>query len=65
MLHNECSALDASIKKLERSQFTKLKLYLKALQKKKKKANTSKRNRWCEIIKIRAKINHLESKKTT
>jgi hypothetical protein len=54
-------ALSASKKKLERAYISGLTAYLKVLEQ--KEANTSKRNRQQEIIKLRAKINHIETKK--
>jgi hypothetical protein len=53
-------ALSVSMKKLE-SYISNSKIYLKALG---KKASTQKRRRRKEILKVRAEINHLETKKT-
>jgi hypothetical protein len=44
-------ALKAFIKKLERSQTSNVKTHLKALEQ--KEANTPKRGRWHEIIKLK------------
>jgi hypothetical protein len=52
--------MSAYIKRTERSQINDLMLYLKLLEKQEKaKPKTSRR----EIIKIRAKINEIETKK--
>jgi hypothetical protein len=59
LLRGKFIALSALIK---RSQTSKLNAYLKAL--KQKEANTPKRSRWWEIIKFRAEINKLETKRT-
>ena len=55
-------ALRASIKKLEKACTTSLTAYLKVLEQ--KEANSPKRNRWQEIIKLRAEINQVETKRT-
>jgi hypothetical protein len=55
-------ALSASKKKLERAYTSSLTVYLKALEQ--KEANTPKRSRWQEIIKLRAEINQIETKRT-
>jgi hypothetical protein len=55
-------ALSAFMKKLERSYTSNLTAHLKAL--KQKEANIPKRNRWQEIIKLRAEINLLETMRT-
>ena len=62
VLRGKFIALSASIKKLESSHISNLKVHLKALEGK-KEANTSKRSRRQETIKIRAEINQLETKK--
>jgi hypothetical protein len=48
---------------LEKAFTSSLSVHLKALEQ--KEANTPKRSRWQEIIKLRAKINQVERKKTT
>ena len=50
------------IRKLERALTSNLTAHLKAL--KQKEANTPKRSRWREIIKVKAEINQLETKRT-
>jgi hypothetical protein len=50
-------------KKLERAYTSSLTTHLKALEQ--KEANTLKRSRWKEIIKLRDKINQIETKRTT
>ena len=55
-------ALSASKKKLERAYTSSLTAHLKALEQ--KEANTPKRSRWQEIIKLRAEINQVETKRT-
>jgi hypothetical protein len=68
MGHNESStkrkliALSASKKKLERDYTSNLTGHMKALEQ--KEANTFKRSRWQEIIKLRAEINKIERKRT-
>jgi hypothetical protein len=54
--------LSASKKKLERAYNTSLTAHLKALEQ--KEANIPKRSRWQEIIKLRAEINQVETKRT-
>ena len=54
-------ALSASKKKLKRAYTSSLTAHLKALE---QKANTPKRSRWQEIIKLRAEINQVEAKRT-
>jgi hypothetical protein len=54
------SALSAFKKKLERAYTTSLTAHLKALEQ--KEANTPKRSRQQEIIKLRAEINQVETK---
>ena len=56
------SSLSASKKKLERAYSSSLALHLKALEQ--KDANTTKRSRRQEIIKLRAEINQVETKST-
>jgi ribosomal protein L34E len=55
-------ALSASKKKLERAYTSSLTAHLKAL--KQKEANSPKRSRQQEIIKLRAEINQVETKRT-
>ena len=55
-------ALCASQKKVERAYTSSLTAHLKALEQ--KEANTPKRSRWQEIIKLRAEINQVETKRT-
>jgi hypothetical protein len=52
-----------SPKKLERAYTSSLTAHLKALEQ--KEANSPKRNRKQEIIKLRAEINQMETKRTT
>ena len=69
MAHNESSdnrkliALSASKKTLERAYTSNLTAHLKALEQ--KEANTPKRRRRQEIIKLRAEINQVETTTTT
>ena len=70
MGHNESSptlrgkliALSTSKKKLERAQTSSLTTQLKALEQ--KEANSPKRSRQQEIIKLRSKINQVETRRT-
>jgi hypothetical protein len=55
-------ALSASKEKLEKVYTSSLTAHLKALEQ--KEANTPKRSRWQEIIKLWAKINQAETKRT-
>jgi Rps23 Pro-64 3,4-dihydroxylase Tpa1-like proline 4-hydroxylase len=55
-------ALSASKKKRERAHTSRLTTHLKALEK--KEANSPKRSRWQEIIKLRGEINQVESRRT-
>ena len=55
-------ALSASKKKLKKTYTSSLTAHLKALEQ--KEANTPKRSRWQEIIKLRAEINQIETKRT-
>jgi hypothetical protein len=55
-------ALSAPTKKLERAYTSSLTAPLKALEQ--KEANTPKRSRQQEIIKLRAKINQVKTKRT-
>jgi hypothetical protein len=52
--------LSASKKKLEKAHTSSLTTHLKALEK--KEANSSKRSRLQEIIKLRGKINQVETR---
>jgi hypothetical protein len=52
--------LSASKKKLERAHASRLTTHLKALGQ--KEANSPKRSRWQEIIKLRGKINQVETR---
>jgi hypothetical protein len=56
-------ALSASKKKLERAYTNSMIAHLKALEQ--KEANTPKRSRLQEIIKLRAGISQIETKRTT
>jgi superfamily II RNA helicase len=60
-LRGKLIALSPSKKKLERAFTGSLTAHLKALEK--KKANSHKRSRRQEIIKLRADINQVESKR--
>jgi hypothetical protein len=62
VLRGKLIAVSASKKKLERAYTISLKAHLEALEL--KEANSPKRSRWQEIIKLRAKINQVETKKT-
>jgi hypothetical protein len=55
-------ALSAFKKKLERAHTSSLTKHLKALEQ--KEANSPKRSRWQEIIKLRGKINQVETRKS-
>jgi hypothetical protein len=61
VLKGKLIALSASKKKLERAHTTSLTANLKALEQ--KEANTPKRSRQQEIIKLRAETNQVETKK--
>jgi hypothetical protein len=61
-LRGKIIALSASKKKLERAHTSRLTTHLKALEQ--KKANSPKRGRLQEIIKLRAEINQVETKST-
>jgi hypothetical protein len=54
VLKGKLIALSASKKKLERAHTSRLTAHLEALEL--KKANSPKRSRWQEIIKLRAQI---------
>jgi hypothetical protein len=55
-------ALSASKKKLERAHSSSLATHLKPLEQ--KEANSPMRSRWQEIIKLRGKINKVETRRT-
>ena len=61
-LRGKLIALSASKKKLERAYTSRLTAHLEALDL--KEANSPKRSRWQEIIKPRAEINQVETKRT-
>jgi hypothetical protein len=61
-LRGKLIALTASKKKLERAYTSSLTAHLKALEQ--KEANSPKRSRRQEIIKLRAEINQVETKRT-
>ena len=61
-LRGNLIALSASKKKLERAYTSSLTAHLKALEQ--KEANSPKRSRQQEIIKLRAEINQMETKRT-
>jgi hypothetical protein len=62
VLKEKFIALNASIKKLERPHTSDLTAHLRALEE--KAINTPKRSRWQEIIKLKAEINQLKTKRT-
>ena len=62
MLRGKLIALSASKKKLERAYISSLTAHLKTLEQ--KEANAPKRSTWQEIIKLRAEINQVETKRT-
>jgi hypothetical protein len=61
-LRGKLIPLSASKKKLERVQRSSLTTQLKALEQ--KEANSPKRSRWQEIIKLRGEINQVETRRT-
>jgi hypothetical protein len=63
VLRGKFIAMSAYIKRSERSQINDLMLYLKLLEKEEKANQKIKRRR--DIIKIRAKINEIETNKHT
>jgi len=63
MLRGKHIAQSASKKKLKKAYISSLIAHLKAL--KQKEANTPKRSRRQEIIKLRAELNQVETKRTT
>ena len=62
VIRGKLIALSASKKKLERAYTSSLTAHLEALEL--KEANSPKRSRGQEIIKLRAKINKVETKRT-
>jgi hypothetical protein len=62
VLRGKFIALSSSKKKLERAYTSSLTANLKALEH--KKANTSKRNKHQQIIKLRAEINQVKTERT-
>jgi hypothetical protein len=62
VLRGKPIALSASKKKLETAYTSSLTAHLKALEQ--KEANAPKRSRRQEIIKLRAEINEIETKRT-
>ena len=62
VLRGKLIALSATKKKLEIAYTSSLTAYLETLEQ--KEANSSKRSRWQEIIKLRAEINQVETKRT-
>uniref|UniRef100_A0A8C0TKY4 RNA-directed DNA polymerase n=1 Tax=Canis lupus familiaris TaxID=9615 RepID=A0A8C0TKY4_CANLF len=62
VLRGKYIAIQASIQKLERTQIQKLTLHIKELEKKQQIDPTPKRRR--EIIKIRAELNEIETRRT-
>jgi hypothetical protein len=62
VLRGKFIALSALIKKLERSYSNNLTEHLRTLEQ--KEANSPKRSGRQEIVKLRAKINQIETKKT-
>ena len=63
VLRGKSIALNAHIKKTEKAHISDLTAHLKALEKK-KEADSPRRSRRQEIIKVRAEINKIETKKT-
>ena len=61
-LRGKLIALSASKKKLERAYTSSFTAHLKVLEQ--KEVNSLKRRRWQEIIKVRDKINQVETKRT-
>jgi hypothetical protein len=62
VLRGKFTALSALVKKLERSYTNNLTALLRALEQ--KEANTHKKRRLQEIVKLRGKINQIETKRT-
>ena len=63
VLRGKLMALSASKKNLDRAYISSLTAHLKALEQ--KEANIPKRSRQQEIIKLRAEINQIQTKRTT
>ena len=63
VLRGKLIAKGAVKKKLKRAYTISLIAHLKALEH--KEANSPKRSRWQELIKLRAEINQVETQKTT
>ena len=61
-LRGKLIGLRASKKKLERVHTSSLTTHLKALEK--REANSPKRSRWQEIIKLRGEIKQVETRRT-
>jgi hypothetical protein len=61
-LRGKLIALSACKKKLERARTSSLTVHLKALEQ--REANSPKRSRWQEIIKLRGEINQVETRRT-
>jgi hypothetical protein len=64
VLRGKLIALNATKKKLERTHTSSLTNTPESSRKKKKEANSPKRSRQKEIIKLRAEINQVETKRT-
>jgi hypothetical protein len=62
VLREKLIALSATKKKLDRTYTSSLTAHLKAQEQ--KEANSPKRSRWQETIKLRAEINQVETKRT-
>ena len=62
VLRGKYIAIQASIQKLERTQIQKLTLHIKELEKKQQIDPTPKKRR--ELIKIRAELNEIETRRT-
>ena len=62
VLRGKCIALWVLVKKLERSYTNNLRTHLRVLEQ--KEATSAKRSRQQKIIKLRAKINQIETKRT-
>jgi hypothetical protein len=61
-LRGKLKALSASKKKVERGYTSRLTVHLEAVEL--KEADSLKKSRWQEIIKLRAEINQVETKRT-
>ena len=62
VLRGKVMSLSASKKKIQRAYTSSLTAHLNALER--KEANTPKRSRWQEIIKLMGEINQVETKRT-